>query len=162
MVVYPKAADFQKAVFIGTWGDSKIPIYDVPSLHSLNQLVGYVKHINSGNGTVLYRGQCKLYPHVIPSIKHDIGNKTSNDRKLRTAIASAIKDDAFRKFLGLRNSNVNGWEIYQKIITEAAFQHYGAIIIGLHCGSDYIIGMKLKKHIICGTMVCKAKKIKNM
>lgn len=126
MVVYPKAADLQKAVFIGTWGDSKIPIYDVPSMHSLNQLVGYVKHINSGNGTVLYRGQCKLYPHVIPSIKHDIGNKTSNDRKLRTAIASAIKDDAFRKFLGLRNSNVNGWEIYQKIIIEAVFQHYGA------------------------------------
>ena len=55
MVVYPKAADLQRAVFVGTWGDSEIPVYDVPSMHSLNQLVGYVKHINSGNGTVLYR-----------------------------------------------------------------------------------------------------------
>ena len=126
MVVYPKAADLQRAVFVGTWGDSEIPVYDVPSMHSLNQLVGYVKHINSGNGTVLYRGQCKLHPHVIPSINHDSIKKSSNDKKLKKAINAAIKDDAFRKFLGLRNSDVDGWGLYQRIVTEAAFQHYGA------------------------------------
>ena len=72
MIEYPKATDFQRAIYVGTWGSTPIPIYDVPNMHSLNQLVGYVKHINAGNGTVLYRGQCKLYEHVVPSIKHDL------------------------------------------------------------------------------------------
>ena len=46
MIEYPKATDFQRAKFVGTWGDSPVPIYDVPNMYALNQLVGYVKHIN--------------------------------------------------------------------------------------------------------------------
>lgn len=66
MIEYPKATDFQKATFLGTWGPSPIPIYDVPSMHALNQLVGYIKHINASMvrcyiaGNVVYIS--KLYP----------------------------------------------------------------------------------------------------
>lgn len=126
MVEYPKANDLQKAKFVGTWGDSLIPIYDVPNMHSLNQLVGYVKHINAGNGTVLYRGQCKLYKRVVPSIMHEPAHKEENDSRLEKTIAAVIEDKPCLKFFGLRNSDVEGWVLYQKLIIEAVLQHYGA------------------------------------
>ena len=29
MIAYPKAQDIQGAIYIGTWGDSQIPVIDV-------------------------------------------------------------------------------------------------------------------------------------
>lgn len=49
MIYYPKANDFQNSTYLGTWNQSEIPVYDVPTMHALNQLIGYVKHINAGN-----------------------------------------------------------------------------------------------------------------
>lgn len=126
MIEYPKAKDFQRAKLIGTWGNSLIPIYDVPSMHSFNQLVGYVKHINAGNGTVLYRGQCKLYERVVPSIMHDMAKKADNDLRLVESISAIVADKPCLKFFGLRNSDVDGWRLYQKLMIEAILQHYGA------------------------------------
>ena len=90
MLIYPKALDVQNTTLIGTWNNSEIPIYDVPDMHSLNQLVGYVKHINAGNGTVLYRGQCKLYKSVSPSIYHDSSDTNINLQKLNESISSVL------------------------------------------------------------------------
>lgn len=126
MVEYPKAVDFQKAIFVGTWGDSQIPIYDVPSMHALNQLVGYVKHINAGKGTVLYRGQCRLYERVVPSIKHDPGRLAANEKRLNDSIDAIIGENPCLKFFGLRGTEVEGWSLYQRLVIEAVLQHYGA------------------------------------
>lgn len=126
MVNYPRAADFQGATLVGTWENTSVPIYDVPSMHSLNQLVGYIKHINAGMGTVLYRGQCKLYEDVVPSIKHELGQLSANKRRLDDSISAIINDARCSKFFGLRNTEVEGWVLYQKLITEAILQHYGA------------------------------------
>ncbi len=126
MVEYPRATDFQGAVPIGTWGSSLVPVYDVPSMHSLNQLVGYVKHINAGNGTVLYRGQCKLYERVAPSIKHDLVHEDEDRIRLIESINAVLSDDPCKHFFGLKNREIAGWELYQKLVVEAALQHYGA------------------------------------
>lgn len=126
MIEYPKATDFQKAIFIGTWGHSSIPIYDVPTMHSLNQLVGYVKHINAGNGTVLYRGQCSLYEKVVPSIKHDLFTEEDNRVRLETAMDAILAEAPLSKYLGLKNADVSGWNLFQKLVIEAVLQHYGA------------------------------------
>ncbi len=126
MVVYPRATDFQGALFVGTWGEYKIPVYDVPNMHSLNQLVGYIKHINAGNGTVLYRGQCKLYERVIPSIKHDETKEEENVKRLNQAISGIINDGPCNSFFGLKNSDIAGWQLFQNLVVEAALQHYGA------------------------------------
>ena len=126
MIEYPKATDFQKATFIGTWGHSSIPIYDVPTMHSLNQLVGYVKHINAANGTVLYRGQCSLYEKVVPSIKHDLSDEEDNRVRLEDAVTSILAEGPLLKYLGLKNADVAGWELFQKLVVEAVLQHYGA------------------------------------
>ncbi|MDE6356801.1 MAG: FRG domain-containing protein [Clostridia bacterium] len=125
MINFPKAADIQQSIFIGNWTDS-IPIYHIPSMHALNQLVGYIKHINSGQGTVLYRGQCDLYQKVIPSIYHNEQTINKNIQLLQNAIDAILHDEPFLHFLGVRNNQINGWNLYEKLIIEAAFQHYGA------------------------------------
>lgn len=45
-----------------------VPVYDVSSMHALNQVIGYAKFINKGYGEVLYRGENKLHPGLIPSL----------------------------------------------------------------------------------------------
>lgn len=126
MLVYPKSPDIQNTTLIGTWNDSEIPIYDVPDMHSLNQLVGYVKHINAGNGTVLYRGQCKLYKSVSSSIFHEPASMSSNLQKLEDSINAVMNDSPCLHFLGFRNESIAGWELYEKLIIEAVLQHYGS------------------------------------
>lgn len=126
MVNYPKANNFQESTFIGNWGKTKTPIFDVPSMHALNQLVGYVKHINAGNGTVLYRGQCKLYERVIPSIKHDLENEITNKSRLKLTIERILNDSSLKKFLGLTKKEIDGWQLYESLVVEATLQHYGA------------------------------------
>lgn len=126
MIEYRKATDFQRAIYVGTWGSTPIPIYDVPNMHSLNQLVGYVKHINAGNGTVLYRGQCKLYEHIVPSIKHDLKKEKENVDRLETSTKAIIGESALLKYFGLKKPEVAGWTLFQRLVIEAVLQHYGA------------------------------------
>ena len=89
-------------------------------------MVGYVKHINAGAGTVLYRGQCDLYEKVIPSIYHDRGKIIHNNKLLNQAIQNIFNDEPFLHFLGFRNTRIQGWQLYEKLIIEAVLQHYGA------------------------------------
>lgn len=126
MVNYPKAGDFQGATLVGNWRNTRVPVYDVPNMHALNQLVGYVKHINAGVGTVLYRGQCNLYEKVIPSIKHNSDQLFANENRLKDSISSIMGDAPCLKFLGLRSTEVDGWSLYQNLVIEAILQHYGA------------------------------------
>ena len=55
---------------IGYWHDNKVPVYEVTTVHGLNQIVGHIKHNNANHGTVLYRGQANLHERLIPSILH--------------------------------------------------------------------------------------------
>lgn len=45
-----------------------VPVYYVSSMHALNQVIGYAKFINKEYGEVLYRGENKLHPGLIPSL----------------------------------------------------------------------------------------------
>lgn len=127
MINYPNVGvDIQKSILIGYWNDSLIPIFHVPSMHALNQLIGYVKHINAKSGTVLYRGQCDLYQSVTPSICHDRSSLIENQNLLQETIEAIRKENALMNFFGFRNKQVKGWELYENLIVEAALQHYGA------------------------------------
>lgn len=126
MIRYPNTDSIQGAILVGKWGNTEIPIVNVPNMHSLNQLVGYVKHINAGEGTVLYRGQCQLYPSVSPSIKHEPAIIEENQFRLNKAIESISQDDDCLKFFGLNVHDVKGWELYRNLVIEAVLQHYGA------------------------------------
>lgn len=126
MIAYPKATDVQGARYIGTWGNSKIPVIDVPSMHALNQLVGYVKHINAGNGTVLYRGQCDLYKHVNASIVRKEAEIEYHKDRLNQAKRNIMKDNPCLKFFGLKEGDIDGWTMFQELVIEAILQHYGS------------------------------------
>lgn len=125
MIQYPQSKTIPDTVYTGLW-DDRIPVYTVYSTHGLNHLVGYVRHINAANGTVLYRGQCELYPSISPSIHHDTSTEVENKEKLNLAIESMKRDDSVLKFFHLNTSEIVGWDLYQRLAIEAALQHYGA------------------------------------
>lgn len=128
MIIYPKTPKLQNAMdLIGHWRGSPVPIFYVHSMHALNQLVGYVKHINSGNGTVLYRGQCELYDKMAPNILHqnNADLHKQNNELLNEAIQKIQTDPPLMKFFNF-DEETSGWDLYQRLIIEATFQHYGA------------------------------------
>lgn len=75
-----------------------VPIYEVTSIHALNQLIGYAKFINQSYGDVYYRGECKLHEGLLPSLfrRHvstacaaplnELINKICSDPKMRTSL----------------------------------------------------------------------------
>lgn len=125
MIHYPQSKTIPDAIYTGLWND-KIPVYTVYSTHGLNHLVGYVRHINAANGTVLYRGQCDLYPSISPSIFHDPISEPDNRAKLNKAIENMKKDESILKFFHLNTPEIVGWDLYQHLAIEATLQHYGA------------------------------------
>ena len=69
--------------YIGTWSDRKTPVYDILDIYGLNKIVGYVKHRYASEGTVLFRGQCRIYKHLVPSIKHEADKQEKNYLKVQ-------------------------------------------------------------------------------
>ena len=109
--------------YIGVWenGTDSIPIYHADSPHSFNRVIGYARYINSTSGTVVYRGQNNLHPHLLPS----------GARPGKTAVAGELFDDIaqnyeFSKFLGLERPEIKGWKEYSNMLVEAVLQHYGS------------------------------------
>ena len=126
MITKPKTSDVKGAKVIGNWGNERVPVFDVLSMHSFNQLVGYVKHINASNGTVLYRGQCELYNSITPSIFHNSEKDTSAYKQLDELIDCIQQDEFLRKAIGFNSPDIKGWLLFEKIVIEAMLQHYGA------------------------------------
>ena len=112
---------------IGYWHGKTIPVYDVTSIHGLNQIIGYVKHTNANNGTVLYRGQAHLHEKLIPSILH--GSPSHDDveirnRNLKETIESIVNDDKMQTLLHFDDSTSER-SFYKQHVTESMLQHYG-------------------------------------
>lgn len=112
---------------IGHWHGNTIPVYDVTSIHGLNQIIGYVKHTNANNGTVLYRGQAHLHEKLIPSILH--GNPSSTEienrsKKLEETIKSIVNDEKMQTLLHFDDSTAER-SFYKQHVTESMLQHYG-------------------------------------
>ncbi len=113
------------ARYIGIWkGDSSVRIFDIYDTDGLNSIIGLAKHRNS-NGTVLYRGQCNLYEHLVPSIMHDTSTLSTNREALTKALDAMCKDNDIAGLFEWSNE-VNGWELYIRNALEASLQHYGA------------------------------------
>ena len=118
---FPKKNNAIKgAIAIGTWKNEEVPIFSVSTQHELNQLIGYVKHINAANGTVLYRGQTNNYPGLKPSGCRGQGYVSGD------IINGLMNDTRFQHYLGLDQPEVAGWTKYQELLIEAVLQHYGA------------------------------------
>ena len=108
-IIEPNKA-IQDAVYVEDYEfacGKKVPIYQVNSIYALTQVIGYVKYINASYGSVLYRGQCKLYKTIEPSIYHGIEStsaRSNRNQLLNIVIDRAINDEGFAHFMKLDNS----------------------------------------------------------
>ncbi len=117
------ARDQADLYYVGGWrGDSdNIPIYHADTPHAFNRAIGYARYKNSAAGTVLYRGQNKLHPSLLPSGAR--GKKPAVPDQVFEAVCN---DEPLSKFLGLERLEIKGWREYNWMLVEAVLQHYGA------------------------------------
>ena len=109
--------------YVTGWrGESdSIPIYHADSPHAFNRAIGYARYINSTAGTVLYRGQNKLHPSLLPS-----GARGGKSAVSDQVFEDVCKDADLSKFLGLERPETKGWREYNWMLIESVLQHYGA------------------------------------
>lgn len=126
-VEYPRDKVHTDAIYTGTWSEKNIPVYTALSIPGYTALVGKVKNLNKDKGTVLCRGQCDLYPHVLPSAARDNAENKKRQNELITDVVNKIatRPDLL-EFWDLNRPEIFGWKIAQSLAIEATLQHYGA------------------------------------
>jgi hypothetical protein len=97
------------------------PIFEVDSMHGLNQIIGHAKFTNRNFGQVFYRGQCKLYDKLLPSLFRGCKKTSSVTGELKKTINRIISDKQLSNDLKVSASEKELSEI--KI--EGILQHYG-------------------------------------
>ena len=97
------------------------PIFEVDSMHGLNQIIGHAKFTNRNFGQVFYRGQCKLYDKLLPSLFRGRKETSRVTGELRKIVKLIIDDKQLSNDLKVSASEKELSEI--KI--EGILQHYG-------------------------------------
>lgn len=77
----------------------QVPIYEVSTASSLNQLIGFAKFINRDYGEVYYRGVNKIFNTVLPSLMRK--RKSGKARDLVRLISTLYSKEQFRNTLKL-------------------------------------------------------------
>lgn len=97
-----------------------VPIFDVESMHGLNQIIGHSKYNNRNYGRVYYRGQCELYDSLMPSLFRGC-KRTGVFEGLNKIIKSIINDKHLSNDLhvDIKKKDV------ASIKVEGILQHYG-------------------------------------
>jgi len=91
------------------------PIIRVNSIHALNTLVGYCKHIYESEGHIYFRGQSENYKAVLPSLYRGITIKKSlnnKKHKLNVLVEQAVENNEILKKM-------------DKKLIDPLLQHYG-------------------------------------
>jgi hypothetical protein len=95
--------------------DAKENILEVDTPHALIQAVGYLKYARREQGPVLFRGQNRLFPTMLPSLFRGVtanGGKASRDLAISEYVAEAV---AKKAFIGK----------FPEYVREPLLQHYG-------------------------------------
>ena len=110
-------------IFLKRWPNdaSDIPVYHASSTYAFNRAVGCARFLNASAGTVLYRGQTKLYSSLSPSGARATGEAVT-DKLLLELLG---KEDLMKSFY-LDRKEIKGWQQYQALMVESILQHYGA------------------------------------
>ena len=97
-----------------------VPIYEVNTVHALNQIIGYAKFNNQSYGNVYYRGERRLHESIKPSLFRDCKNIEKASDRLTSIIKKVSKDSKMQNELKLKpGSEVDKHKI------EGLLQHYG-------------------------------------
>lgn len=105
-----------------------VPIFEVTTMHALNQIIGYSKFINRQYGYVFYRGQCELYNTLLPSLirntnpnKGPISVSTATTR-IGQQLTKMINDHKLSNELQMSTNS----DTINRLKFESILQHYGA------------------------------------
>lgn len=127
MYIPKELTSIENTRLIGYWNNDQTPVYEVTSIHGLNQIIGYIKHTNADYGTVLYRGQARLHEKLIPSILHGSPDKTElkkRNQSLKKYVNNILSDEKMNTLLHFDESTSNR-EFYKRYVAESMLQHYG-------------------------------------
>lgn len=105
----------------------KAPIFEVNTMHALNQIIGHAKFNNRDYGRVLYRGQCGLYETLLPAlIRNNIPSMSTASietitKRISNQLKRIIDDNKLPNELKINNDTqeTKEWKV------EAVLQHYG-------------------------------------
>lgn len=110
---------------------NEVPIFDVNNVHAFNQIVGFMKFLNRENYNVYSRGECELYPTLLPSLMRkkakgskidyktlSVKNPHPKSTKVSKLIKKVMSDNKLKKSIKL-----DGQHDEEKI--EGLLQHYG-------------------------------------
>lgn len=127
MYIPKELSSIEDTRLVGYWHNNKVPVYEVTTVHGLNQIVGYVKHTNANHGTVLYRGQARLHEKLIPSILHGSPTKLelkTRNQELSNYVKRIATDDRMQSLLHFDVSTDDRY-FYKQHVIESMLQHYG-------------------------------------
>lgn len=99
-----------------------VPVYEIFSMHELNQIIGYAKFLNQDYGSVFYRGQCELYDSLMPSLYRNFPKLSSAIEKIGRQNNLVYEDVKLFKELKLGKDDPKD----AKCKIEGILQHYGA------------------------------------
>ena len=124
-VVLNKNLRVNDTIYVGehTFGcGHKVPVFEVNTIHGLNQLIGHVKFNNRQYGNVYYRGECHLHDNLNPSFIRGKKNYSKAEQKLIAYMDDVLTDDEL--FKNLKLSKTGDWN-RNKHKLEGVLQHYG-------------------------------------
>ena len=138
---------------------NSVPVYDVSTMHGLNQLIGHAKFNNKEYGQVLYRGESKLHGSLIPSLFRGCRG-TTRWGQISPLVSKILLSDELRSAvnagtdLKLARHKVEGMLQHYGVQTrflDLVDNHWVALWMGLHnCCEAKIIGHYFhyeKRHI---------------
>ena len=123
-VAWGSALSIYGSKYVGLYHFScgnEVPIYEVHTVHALNQLVGHAKFNNQAYGNVYYRGECELHPSLKPSLFRKVHNVEKPTDRLSRLIQRFVDDKYMPNELKI-NTNDRDASRYK---IEGMLQHYG-------------------------------------
>ncbi|MCI9468342.1 MAG: FRG domain-containing protein [Oscillospiraceae bacterium] len=98
-----------------------VAVYEVHTVHALNQMIGHAKFNNQSYGNVYYRGECKLHSSLKPSLFRKGKNAERASERISQLIQRFVDDTYMKKELKI----VPGDYETSKYKIEGMLQHYG-------------------------------------
>lgn len=99
-----------------------VPMFEVLSMHGLNQIIGSAKFNNKDAANVYYRGECKIHDSLIPSIFRGC-IRTSKAKDLHSLIEKIRHDHKMKTSVKLSGNSSSKAIDTAKV--EGMLQHYG-------------------------------------
>ena len=98
-----------------------VPVYEVITVHGLNQLIGHAKFNNQTYGKVYYRGEARLHETLLPSLLRKMKNTSKATETINKISERFINDEHMKNELKVNRNEIES----SRIKIEGMLQHYG-------------------------------------